>query len=159
MLDLSLQTKHLAPKKTTARREDSYNAQRGEEGKVAPQAEAKHPASRDESPPHPPSNEEKVSERSHEEPWRTQATSLIGDDQRRRSTILEALRKGQPYKNLAQRLLHKKGQHSEQKVKSVINHVYGIDYNQPRFVFEEKISDDNKWKRTNIGHRCTNLQQ
>ena len=68
---------------------------------------------------------------------------------------MEALQKGQPYKNFARRLLDHKGQYSEQEVNSVIKHVYGIDNNQPRFVFEEKMPgrmhDSNKWKRTDVG--------
>ena len=64
------------------------------------------------------------------------------------------LRKGEPYKNFARRLLDSKGEFSEEQVDTIVKQVYGIEYNKPPFIFEEKMPgrmlDSNKWKRTRV---------
>jgi len=91
-----------------------------------------------------------------------EAVRLNGDEERRRK-ILDALQKGQPYINMARRILDFKGPKILDfkgqygiEVNSVVKDVYGIDYNQPRFIFEDKMPgrmvDCNKWKRTDVGH-------
>jgi hypothetical protein len=71
-----------------------------------------HNASRDQkrkSPSQTPCNGERQSEPLHEEPRTMEAVRLNGDEERRRK-ILDALQKGQPYKNLARGILDSKGQ-------------------------------------------------
>lgn len=117
-----------------------------------------HNAGRDEkrkSPSQTPWNGERQSEPLHEEPRTMEAVRLNGDEERRRK-ILDALQKGQPYKNLARGILDSKGQYSEQQVNSVVKHLYGIDFNQPHFIFKDKMPgrmlDSTKWKRTDVDH-------
>lgn len=142
---------HFVQERRMASREDNYKAGRHEECKSAP-----HNANKEECPRQTPRNEERVQfNRSHEGPRRSEPFSFIRDDEQRRRTILEAIEKGQPYKNLARRLLENKGQYDEQEVNSVTKHVYDIDNNQGRFVFQEKLPgrmhDSNKSKRTDVG--------
>jgi hypothetical protein len=117
-----------------------------------------HNAGRDEkrkSPSQTPWNGERQSEPLHEEPRTMEAVRLNGDEERRRK-ILDALQKGQPYKNLARGILDSKGQYSEQQVNSIVKNLYGIDFNQPHFIFKDKMPgrmlDSTKWKRTDVDH-------
>jgi hypothetical protein len=117
-----------------------------------------HNAGRDEKrkfPSQTPWNGERQSEPLHEGPRTMEAVRLNGDEERRRK-ILDALQKGQPYKNLARGILDSKGQYSEQQVNSVVKHIYGIDFNQPHFIFKDKMPgrmlDSTKWKRTDVDH-------
>jgi hypothetical protein len=77
-----------------------------------------HNAGRDEkrkSPSQNPWKGERQSEPLHEEPRTMEVVRLNGDEERQRK-ILDALQKGQPYKNLVRGILDSKGQYSEQQV-------------------------------------------